>query len=175
MGKSLDWCKKRIERKDNANIDVLNDATWSEIKLKDSIIANEEGFKNLINGSKMRTYIACENSDDKIEIGKLIYNPDAEFDYFSMERCRSDGTLLFAIEQQTELISKIILLKTVFAPKAPDITSVEQLKDYRFKYTIGDFVFIDEYSKDFGTEEKPWLMSRFTTLLPIRFDVEKVA
>ena len=55
--------------------------------------------------------------------------------------------------------------------RADDI--YDNIKDYIVDYTIGDFVFGDEYDlKKFGTKEKPWMHSRFTVMLPIKFDVK---
>ena len=170
MGSSLDWCKERVREKEFTNLDVLDNANWSEIKLENSIVRHKKYLQALFEGDKFSIYLELEDGE-KVKAGELIYDPEAEFDYFATERCRCDGTLLFAVEQQEKLIYKIISLQTVCAPKVPQIDSIEQMRNYYFKYTIGDFVFIDEYSELFATEEKPWMRGRFTTLLPIKFEV----
>lgn len=40
-------------------------------------------------------------------------------------------------------------------------------------YTVGDFVLTEEFGDEFTTKEKPWMQSRFTAMLPIKFDVVK--
>ena len=44
---------------------------------------------------------------------------------------------------------------------------------HHIKYTIGNIVCCTEYSEEFATKDKPYLTSRYTALLPIKFEIVK--
>ena len=52
-------------------------------------------------------------------------------------------------------------------------TIPKDLNGYSIIYTVGDFVLAEELSDEFATKDKPWMKSRFTVMLPIRFNVVK--
>lgn len=173
MSRSLNWCKDSIKK--YSNLDVLTDAEWSEIELNKSMCNYDENYRQIISeiietGAEFKLKKSLDNNDDAIKVN-IKYDPDCDFDCFACESCRCDGTILFLLEQQQKLIRKICLLNTVCKTKMPTVP-VEELTKYSFVYTIGNFVSIEEFSEEkFKTKEKPWLMSRFTTLLPYKFDV----
>ena len=100
---------------------------------------------------------------------KIIYNPDAKYDYFTIQRCSSDRTYAHLYELMEICIENIINLKTYFkSVKIP-----KDLSGHILIYTIGDFVLASEIDKKkFKTEDKPWLDCRFTAMLPIKFEIK---
>lgn len=94
-------------------------------------------------------------------------DPDADFEYFTMQRCNCDGTFVFFQDLMDECIDKMIHLKTCNVNKEIP----KDLTGYSIIYTVGDFVLAEEFGDEFATKEKPWMKSRFTAMLPIKFDV----
>ena len=86
-----------------------------------------------------------------------------------MQRCNCDGTFVFFQDLMGECIDKIIHLKTCNVNKEIP----KDLTGYSIIYTVGDFVLAEEFGDEFATKEKPWMQSRFTAMLPIKFDVVK--
>lgn len=97
----------------------------------------------------------------------IKYDPDADFEYFTMQRCNCDGTFIFFQNLMGECIDKMIYLKTCNVNKEIP----KDLTGYSIVYTVGDFVLAEEFGNEFATKEKPWMQSRFTAMLPIKFDV----
>ena len=185
MGKSTDFVKYRI---DNGLADIFfnEDSKFLERKFNEYLNAyfhapapnnyftNE--FINLVKKVNKNewniTYTA--KTDDGIigDISVFVkYDENAEFEYFTMERCVCDGTLLFLYEQGAIIINKIFTLSTFNKEKITNDYENNPF-NYDFYYTVGNFVVCDEHG-DFGTKEKPWMRSRFTTMLPIKFDIKK--
>jgi hypothetical protein len=123
-----------------------------------------DGVKKSFKDNKFS--FTLKDADEKQSNFEIIYDPDCEFEYFTMETCISDGTLYFGYNLMTEILEKIFRLKTVNKEKLP-VDIQENLYDYDIRYTVGNFVFGDEHG-DFGTDEKPWLHSKFTMMLPIK-------
>lgn len=95
------------------------------------------------------------------------YNENTDFSYFTMERCYCDGTFAFYQELIKHILLKLLDLNTY--DKRVDIP--DNLYGHEVKYTVGDFVLTHEYGSKFATEEKPWMKSRFSVMLPIKFEV----
>ncbi len=96
----------------------------------------------------------------------IEYNPDAKFEYFTMEQCVCDGTLMFLDSLKHNIMQTILWSRTYNKETVPQ-DYASNFWNYDIKYSIGDFVVNFEYG-DFGTEEKPWMHSRFTVMLPIK-------
>ena len=111
--------------------------------------------------------IFTENGFEKFTI-ILKVDTDANFDYFTMKSCRCDGTMMFYNQLMVDCLNTILSCGTY--PKNIEIP--EDLSNKTFIYTVGNFVLGDEYDEHkFGTEEKPWMYSRFTAMLPIKFEI----
>lgn len=160
MSKSIDFCKQRAKESD---FDFLPGTQFNEVnslEVLETICNNEEIISQTAeDGTKIFKYV------------KIIYDPDADFDYFTHARCRNDGTLLFAYENILNIFYKLICRGTACITKIPDDFR-DNYKKYNFIYTIGNIVTTTEHSKEFSTEEKPWMLQRDTAMLPIKFDVE---
>lgn len=114
-------------------------------------------FNNVIHGENGKTF----------EVN-IIHDPEADFEYFTTETCRCDGTATFLAELYSKIVTKLLNAETYytpgFVPKSDD-----DVWNYGLNYIVGDFVFNNEYDeKRFGTKEKPWLYSRWTVMLPIK-------
>lgn len=97
----------------------------------------------------------------------ITYDEAANFNYFTMKRCSCDGTLLF----YQELI-KDILLKLLRCETCDKTTAIPgDLFGHQIKYIVGNFVLANEDGDEFSTKEKPWMRSRFSVMLPIKFEV----
>lgn len=103
----------------------------------------------------------------------VSYNPEADFDYLASERCCCDGTLAFAMELCEQILIKLLIGKSCYEPKKPKELD-EKPWDYDVEFEVGDFVFAEEYGEQFSTKDKPWINSRFTVMLPVKYDFRKV-
>lgn len=175
--KSIEFVKERIAS-GLANLNLQNDAKFTELRFDDYIKTHtKEEFQNGFIDNKCQFKYKNTKAivDGKEVTGDIIvnilYDENANFEYFTMERCICDGTLIFIDELIQKVFLKVMQIQTVNNEKVPDGFN-ENPFIYELVYTVGNFVICDEYG-DFGTEEKPWLKSRFTVMLPIKFDVIK--
>ena len=98
----------------------------------------------------------------------LKVDSDATFDYFTMKSCRCDGTMMFYNQLMVDCLNNILSCGTY----PNNVTLPEDLSNKTFIYTVGNFVLGHEYDEQkFKTEEKPWIYSRFTAMLPIKFEI----
>jgi len=121
-----------------------------------------------INGTKTspHVYKTCLTSDDKEMNVTIVYNPDADFEYFSSDVCIHDGTLLFLFESIEDLIYKVLEAETYNASTAPT-AFVNNPWAYDVEYTVGDFVINTQYDSKFAPADKPWMMEKQIVCLPI--------
>lgn len=162
MGKSLEFVKERI---------ASGQCNGMENNKYESMI--EQDIRELftvVNYTKNGTILADVPylKGDKPYFNVIIkHDPDADFEYFTMQRCNCDGTFVFFQDLMGECIDKMIHLKTCNVNKEIP----KDLTGYSIVYTVGDFVLAEEFGDEFATKEKPWMKSRFTAMLPIKFDV----
>lgn len=95
----------------------------------------------------------------------LEYNPNIQFDYFTYQRVRHDGTLLFEFNAIIECIKKVILAETY------NIKIGEPYENCTIKYTIGNLLICNEYGEQFATKEKPWMQQCTTVFLPVKYEI----
>lgn len=162
MSRSMDFCKKRAKKN---GFTFLPDAKFTET---DSC----EILKNMLTDPS-KDISSISEAGLKIHNNvTVIYNPEANFDYFTNYQSRNDGTLLFTIEAMQQVLLNVMNIKTYCTTKVPD-DFVENFESYNVTYTIGNIISVCEHSEKFGTKEKPWMMQRDTAMLPIKFEVEK--
>ena len=111
------------------------------------------------------------NLKGNIEI-QVKYDPDAEFEYFTMERCICDGTLFFFYELVATALNNVFTFVTYNKAKLPSDYDNNPFA-YKLKYIIGNPVIAIEHGKEFATEEKPWMLDRFSVMLPIKMNFER--
>lgn len=162
MSNSINFCKQRAEEN---SFNFLPDAKFTETNPYEVLkIMLTDPSKDISSILKDGLKIA-----DNV---KVIYNPEADFDYFTNYQCRNDGTLLFTLQAHQEVLLNVMNLKTYCTSKVPD-DFVENFRNYDVTYTIGNIVSVREHSNEFGTKEKPWMTQRDTAMLPIKFEVKK--
>lgn len=175
MGKSLDFVRNRIASgvcngmennkyeymQELEFLDVLenyqHNVTFDDRNVCSRIILNATTDANL-------------KGDLEIQVK---YDSDAEFEYFTMERCRCDGTLFFFYELVATVLNKVFTFDTYNEEKIPSDYASNPFA-YKVKYIIGNPVIAIEHGKEFATEEKPWMLDRFSVMLPIKMDFEKM-
>lgn len=164
MGKSLEFVKERIA---SGQCKGMENNKY-EFMIEQDI---REIFKS-INCTKEGTILADVPylKGDKPYFNVIIKrDPNANFEYFTMQRCNCDGTFVFFQDLMSECIDKMIHLETCNVNK----TVPKDLTGYSIVYTVGDFVLAEEFGDEFATKEKPWMKSRFTAMPPIKFEVIK--
>ena len=167
MGKSLEFVKERI---------ASGQCNGMENNKYESMIEQDiRELFNVVDYTKDRTILAdipyLKKDDGKPYFNVVIKRDlNADFEYFTMQRCSCDGIFVFFQSLMKKCISKMIHLKTCNVNKEIP----KDLTGYSIVYTVGDFVLAEEFGDEFSTKEKPWMQSRFTAMLPIKFDVVKM-
>lgn len=163
--KGLEWA---IARASNTETSGLADRDWAQAV---EVTSTDKIF--------MQVVADCEpqwtNNDSYLlhhPFGdfavKIVYDPDADFSYFTCDGCTCDGTLYFTTEIMRKLAYKVVTVQTY------DKRLSEQLmsgKGKGIKWTVGNYVVLTEYGEKFAPEKKPWMNERVTVLLPLRMDV----
>lgn len=92
----------------------------------------------------------------------VVYDPDADFEYFTSESSVHDGTLLFEVELIREVVARVAMGYTYYIPKG--------IPKNKLKYTIGNIIVLNEYeeSADWIPQNKPWMHQRTTVCLPLK-------
>ena len=174
MGKSLDFVRNRIASgvcngMENNKYESMQELDFLEVleNYRHNVIFDEENVYHYILDASTDT-----NLTEKLEI-QIKYDPNAEFEYFTMERCRCDGTLFFFYELVATVLNKVFKLETHNKEKVPSDYDNNPFA-YKVKYTIGNPVMTIEHGEEFATEEKPWMLDRFSVMLPIAMDFERI-
>ena len=170
---SSDFVKDRIEN-NIIKYDFLPEVNITEVEpLFSDFFKKKSIIKKLQRGQE---YIAKYKTNKGKEFEcHFKYNPNAQFNYCTSERCVCDRTLVFLRELADKCVLKMLELRTY--NKA--ILTDDMMKDfnkgkYDIYYEFGNIICFDEYHESlFATEDKKFLKSRFTTILPIKFDIKK--
>ena len=154
MSKSLDFCKWVAEERSN-----YGDRDFSLAYEHDA----KEVFDGYLHGSTHLKIGGIDDDDQDIEIEiTLEFNPEADFHYCTSSSSCHDGSLLLLSECVESCVQNVVCLRTY------DKTVGEPKNGDHIKYTIGNFIIINEYDTEkFATKEKPWLMERTTVMLPL--------
>ena len=161
MSKSMEFCEQHIMQAKGTYLETIDFSKAQEIQNIESFVR-----KMFSDGYDPSNYELdyVDNDGDHIHINVSIqFDPDAEFDYMTCSSSTNDGTLVFlemnAREAVLEAIGKTSYCIQKGKPQDGD----------HITYTLGNPIAIIE-DGNFGTEEKPWMHSRFTVLLPVRYD-----
>ena len=157
MNKSLEYIKNRIKT------GYVNNMTEEEF-------SNMQVVKFTDVCAKFNHHNILENKETGEVYIDMKYDPDAKFDYFTLETCYCDGTFMFMGELIDKIINKICSLQTYYSPA---IEEEIDLSKYHVHYIVGDFV-ANTYYIESPDLEKPWMKDKFTVMLPIKFEVEEV-
>jgi hypothetical protein len=161
--KSLDYIKQRI-KEGTTDLSDCDYETMVEVNTVDI-------FEKMYESRGLETGITVGTKDN--EVANIYYNPNAEFNYFTMSRNVNDGTLIFDFETMQDVLCKVLSCSTYNKAVLPEIPNDEEyFNKHYFQYTVGDIVLCQEYdSNKFSTNEKSWFTRRTTALLPIKFEV----
>lgn len=166
--KSLDFAKKRIASGKCGDMENDKFEHMNEVNFR--VIADNIQFNECVKVSDnlWEVEFLVKGTDKSVKLS-LKHNPDAEFDYISIERCYCDGTLCFFTSLCEEILEKILSGESAYTPKIPkDID--ESPENYDISFEVGNFVFAEEYGEKFATKEKLWMKCRFTAMLPVKCD-----
>lgn len=160
MSKSLEFCKMRASNPDTSG---YADRNWNNAYELDS----SELLSHILTDSKQ--YQLCGKLEDGTDVEYTIsvtVDPDGEFDYFTSESYLSDGTALFFAEAMERLLQKVLTLQT-WNNKIP-----QPQNSCTIHWTIGNFVYLNEYDGDWVPKDKEWMSMRTTVLLPLKASYE---
>ena len=167
MGKSLEFVKERISSGQCNGMENNKYESMFEQDIRELFDA--------INDTKNGTILAdipYFKEGNKPYFNVIIkHDPNVNFEYFTMQRCNCDGTFVFFRQLMDICIDKMIHLKTSNVNKEIP----KDLTGYSIVYTVGNFVLAEEFGSEFATKEQPWMLTRFTAMLPIKFDVVKIS
>lgn len=106
-----------------------------------------------------------EGGELKTQHVSVIFDDDADFQYFVPACSTHDGTLFFTYELIETVVAKVVQACTYYEPcgSPPNGSNIT--------YTVGNFIIVTEFG-DYGTDEKPWLHQKDTVLLPVMYEVE---
>lgn len=106
------------------------------------------------------------DGEQKTQHVSVVFDADADFQYFVVTGSTHDGTLYFTYEQIERAVQMIVQAVTYYEPRG------SHPNGSHITYTVGNFIIITEIG-NYGTDEKPWLCQKDTILLPVKYEVEK--
>lgn len=168
-GRSLQFVKNQIESGSCLNMDYSDFDSIEEIDFASWI--KENACESNDNTWSIE-FMSEENSEEVLTRVDIEYNPEAAFEYFTMESCTCDGTLGFYRDLINSILKKLLTGSTSDRRKTPSDLN-ENPYGYNRKYIVGDIVMAHEYNDKFATKEKPWLRSRLSAMLPISMEFTK--
>lgn len=167
MGNSLDFIKNRISSGVTFGMDLANFEGATEFSFESFISTLPQEFKNYYSNGEIKTILYGTQGEKRGSMSVVIkYSPSETFEYFTLKECVCDGTFLFASQLMEEILNSLLGVQAYNSKTIPEEALID-VWGYNVIYTIGDFVFNIE-NGDFGTEDKPWLHSRFTMMLPLK-------
>ena len=162
MSKSLEYCSAASDKSRSS----YADRDWTKAIESES----EPIFDLLLEGRRELTVDlgrAYTNGDRSLIRVDIVFDPSADFQYFTSESCRHDGTLLFIDDLFIKCALKVCCLQTWYskldAPKNGD----------HIKFVVGNFVMLNEYGQELAPKDKPWMQQRTTVLLPLKMEYIK--
>lgn len=171
MGKSLEFVKNRIISGEYKGMDStyymdLKEANfWNRVftyfKFGDDVRISE-------NTISFASYFE-ENGTEIKRIAMIKYNPNADFEYFTLASCMCDGTLSLFLDLHGDILDSLIYGTTYYKPKAPK-NFEEEFYKYDMNYVVGDFVYCYGENRELAPKDKPWMTTQFTLMLPIAME-----
>lgn len=159
MSKSFEWAIKRAK---DPKVSHICDRNWDEAEEVDV----EKFLPSL---EKPYWYIEGElpnGKQKKYKVSIDIQKDYDDFEYYTCKASKHDGTLLFIQELIDKVLYSVLTMGTLPKNKIDKIEEADAVK-----YTIGNLVVLDEFDGDWVPEDKPWMESRTTVLLPISVEL----
>lgn len=152
MSKSYDFCKELCHDKERCG---FWDRKWDDVSEYSFI----DIFKN-----ELPLHHILKSDNVKISVD-VIYDPSADFQYFTSYVTQTDGTMFFELEAMQEILSRLAQCRTYFSRMdAPH-------NGAHISYTVGNFVLVREYDTENSPSDKPWMSERLTVMLPIKYEI----
>lgn len=163
MSKSLSFCQQTARERSGYADRPLDKATEHDAKkLLDDLFADKENFSSALQELSWDGNVARVKIRDIT--AEIHYDPDADFDYFTSVSSINDGTLCFYFQDLANCIGKVIGILTYAKWKKPP-----KAGDH-IKYTIGNYIVLDECGGDYVPKDKPWMKTRTTIMLPVKYE-----
>lgn len=171
--KSIEFVKQRIQSGNTGlELNVLDDCYEMSFIDAAQQCLTEEVYNAVKQNNCLKLVLSI--NDNKADFS-VKYDPDAEFEYFTMISCVCDGTLIFLLENIAEIINKVLYMKTYNTTTLP-FDYVEHCDKYKTTYTVGNLVICSEFGEygvdDWVPEDKKWMRTRWTVMLPIKTEYE---
>ena len=135
---------------------------------EEASISSLQGFANedgILAAATLKT------DDKEIDIEVVRANEDFEdFDFYTTHAEHNDGTLLFVYDGITDIIQRLVGLRSVPIQKiksAEDILSSKSIK-----IIVGDAVIIQKIDKS-PDKNRPWMTNSLEIFIPSHFELEK--
>lgn len=114
----------------------------------------------------LREYeLTSEDGSKSIKM-RILFDPDADFDYYTSASSVHDGTIMSIHANVMDCVLKVVQLQTRNAYMPPPDFGDE------VTFTVGNFVILNEYDGDFVSKDKPWMRERTTVLLPLKMEIK---
>lgn len=155
MSKSFDFIKQRARQ-------CCGEIDWTQAVENEARYIFNRVLGDKIPGIDLEKSILRVESDGKHYDVHFHFDPDADFDYYTVEESVNDSTMAFAAELFKKIAAKVISLQTCYKP-------YEHGNFEEIYWTIGNFVYLGETCEPQG---KPWLTYRMTVLLPLKMEVK---
>lgn len=162
MNKSLEYIRSRIANEETS---------FSDRNMETAIVVPFTRFVKLKEKEAVDAFYDITLDDNRYAklISHLIYDPDAEFEYFTSSVSTHDGTLLFVTETIKECINNILQLQTYNITKG----FPKNLDGAEITFTIGDIVVVNECDPKFAPADKPWMQERTTVMIPLIYNYKE--
>lgn len=161
MSKSLDFC---IFAASNPTRSTLSDRNWKNaIEINDT----EKFFDIYLNGERHIHVTGRDEEGNKVNLAiDIVFDENADFEYFTSSSCTYDGTIAFKMQLMSECIQSVCCGETYSMNIRKPSTGCTII------YTVGNFVLLDEFGEQFASDDKPWLEQRTTVLLPLKSEIK---
>lgn len=161
MSNSLDYIKKRISS---------GSTTFSDLDINKAFVIPLTRFLKLVENESYSRLCTVNVTGEKFTVN-LLYNPNADFEYFTSSVVIHDGTMLFMYGTIEDCINNIMQLKTYDSRKlAPDQIKLDGCE---ITYTIGDIVVVNETNEKFAPSNKKWMQDRTTVMIPLIYEYKE--
>jgi len=173
MNKSVEYIKNRIIN-DSENVHHMPKDGWENVNVTNPL--NQFSYlvpkiKPLIKDNQFQFSINHKEDELKEINVRIKYNPDAQFDYFTMETSTHDGTFLFTSQCIGKVLDRLLTVST-YAKNKVNEDFYNNTFDYDINYIIGDIVI----HSDFGMKNingNDWHRQTDIVILPIKFECFK--
>lgn len=109
-----------------------------------------DGMDKVLHGNVMQYLLAGENQDGRSgnSVVTITYDEEGDFDYITSDIRVHNGDLMSLAEALNDMRVRIMSVETFKVPP----TEFTSIWDYNIRYTIGDFVIVNQSGVDEQTQ-----------------------